>query len=121
MRSILLPLLCILTGCPIREARRDTAATPARVAGQPAFLQLEDTRDILASLQPPPRDSAPESDGAVLVPVFYATDRVQTGSTRPDGFYGAQRGALKLGVAKVTVPKRIRPAVLSATVGGYQV
>jgi len=39
-----------------------------------------------------------------VVPVFYATDRMATGSTEPAEMFGAARGPLSFGVVEVSIP-----------------
>lgn len=41
----------------------------------------------------------------VIVPVFYGTNRVRTGSADPNAFYGAMAAPLDLGVVTVSVPR----------------
>ena len=40
-----------------------------------------------------------------VIDVFYGTNRASTVSTRPSHFYGAEGGALSLGVCKVSIPR----------------
>jgi esterase/lipase superfamily enzyme len=57
----------------------------------------------------PPLDTVrgrPRGVDFVEVEVFYATDRLRTGSTEPVSFYGTGRGALEYGVASVSIPER---------------
>lgn len=49
-------------------------------------------------------DAAADSDH-VVVPVFYGTNRVRTGSDDPNAFYGATPAPLDLGVVTVSVPR----------------
>jgi esterase/lipase superfamily enzyme len=55
-----------------------------------------------------PKDEAPPLVGRrqrhVRVPVFYATDREDTGAERPGERFGGGRGELGLGVATVSIP-----------------
>ena len=40
----------------------------------------------------------------VFIPVHYATDREVTGSSKPNDFYGSDRGTLHYGLATVSIP-----------------
>lgn len=48
--------------------------------------------------------AAPNAD-SVIMQIFYATDRRATGKPQPVEFYGADRGALELGICDVSIPK----------------
>jgi esterase/lipase superfamily enzyme len=70
-----------------------------------------------AALRAPPEAPAGvrgDGRGHVEVEVFYATDRARTGSDYPAEMYGAGRGPLETGIARVTVPDRHRPGALEA-------
>lgn len=68
----------------------------------------DDTRSAQASTR------STGEGGYREVDVFYATDRAQTGKTRPSEFYGSGRGALELGVATVTIPETHTPGMVEA-------
>ena len=55
------------------------------------------------------RERKTAKNGFTQISVYYATDRARTGSTRPDTFYGGQRGKLEFGALDITVPKSHKP------------
>jgi esterase/lipase superfamily enzyme len=63
--------------------------------------------------QPPPGMDASDREAIGLtaakafieVPIFYATDRLRTGSEDPNKFYGYQWGELECGLCEVSIPK----------------
>lgn len=52
--------------------------------------------------------------GAALVPVYFATSRRSTASTRPEERYGPERGELSYGRADVSIPPGHRPGRLES-------
>ena len=54
----------------------------------------------------PPRMTAALPPGATytVVPVFYGTNRLPTGTSAPNEYYGNQRSDLRLGVCEVSIP-----------------
>lgn len=49
-----------------------------------------------------------------VVRVFYGTDRQKTGSSKPNDFYGGERGTFEIGTADVSIPKDHRIGALEA-------
>ncbi|MCB1335312.1 MAG: alpha/beta hydrolase, partial [Roseivivax sp.] len=76
------------------------------VAQQMADPAAADSYRAAAAAALAPVDSATRgtADGYRAVDVYYGTDRARSGRSGPDGFYGAGRGTLELGIATVTIP-----------------
>lgn len=70
-----------------------------------AVVGIEPPRGTPTGSPPSVTDSL-TSPGFVQVEVMYGTDRVATGSSGPEEFYGDDLGDLTLGSAIVTVPQR---------------
>jgi esterase/lipase superfamily enzyme len=67
------------------------------------------------SMQPPVIHTDIErAEGYAVVHVYYATDRAPTGETAPAKMYGARRGRLSLGIARVSIPREHRLGELEA-------
>ena len=82
------------------EARRLGADTSARCAqAGPRSRGIVITNEFAATTP----------DSFARVKVFYATDRLPTGSDRPNDFYGGGRGELGYGEVEVTVPRVHKP------------
>lgn len=60
--------------------------------------------------------SASSAGGAnhAVVEVFYATDRDRTGDSQPSRFYGGDRGELRYGICRVSIPREHRLGALEA-------
>ena len=110
---------------PETEARllvllRELDASPAeRARAQRGLAELfhavPDARrrlvEVLASLRPTVLKghvdyTAPTARPVrhIAVPVYFATDRAETGDARPERWFGADRGELKFGRAEVSIP-----------------
>lgn len=85
-----------------RTLANDAAARCARTS--PASRGIVVTNEFAAT--------TPNSFARVKV--FYATDRVPTGSDRPNDFYGGGRGELGFGELEVTVPRIHKPGEVEA-------
>lgn len=87
------------------EERRLAADSAARCAqAGPGSRGVEVTTEFATTT----------SDSFARVKVFYATDRVPTGSDRPNDFYGGGRGELGYGELEVTVPRVHKPGEVEA-------
>lgn len=62
------------------------------------------------------RTTSAEDTGAVavIVPVFYATDRLDTGTVNPEKMFGAGRASLSFGLAEVSIPPGHRTGELES-------
>ena len=108
-----LPALSMLwVACKRNERTGETASA----INEAAFIRAN-----LAGLHPPSELGYPIGDTArgpqapspyVVVTVYYGTSRAPSGRKDPDHYYGTARGALRVGLATITIPKRIRPGDL---------
>ena len=74
---------------------------------------VESTDEISQFTAPPKPPPKPGDPGFVRIPVYYATDRSQSGKDWPAQFYADVQGAqLEYGVAMVTVPRTVTPDAL---------
>ena len=73
-------------------------------------------RDAAQAALAAPADPVTRGDnpGFREVDVYYATDRARSGEDDPNTFYGADRGALELGIATVSIPETHTPGVVEA-------
>jgi len=74
-----------------------------QVEAELAVLQTRAQREGDEALTRDP-DAGADADH-VIVPVFYGTNRVRTGSADPNAFYGAVAAPLDIGVVTVSVPR----------------
>jgi esterase/lipase superfamily enzyme len=84
----------------IRELARELRTRGARKRGRsftPEAREAERvSRGTLALMEPE----------AVIVPVFYGTDRARTGRPEPARFFGGRRGELSFGSVEVSLPTK---------------
>jgi esterase/lipase superfamily enzyme len=81
------------------RALADNADGRCGVAG-PAESRGVVVNDEFASATP---------DSFARVKIYYATDRLPTGSDRPNEYFGSERGELQYGTVEVTVPRIHKP------------
>ena len=53
-----------------------------------------------------------DEDAFTRVKIYFATDRARTGSSRPNDFFGGDRGTLSYGSAEVSVPRSHKPGAV---------
>jgi esterase/lipase superfamily enzyme len=93
----MIPATCLPTPPQDGAAtRRPAFAALRRAAGLAALLLL-----AACAVTPAP---APVTEARV-VPVFYGTNRIDTGATKPENRYGDRAGPLGLGLAQVSIPE----------------
>lgn len=77
--------------------------------------RLRQSAENVPPSQDEPFETRSDDAGFVRVEVFYATDRAQTGKTRPVRFYGSDRAqALEYGQLEVTIPRVHVPGAVEA-------
>lgn len=87
----------------------------AQVSGDPVAAQsYADARTAVLAPPEPVTGQRGDGRGYSEVDIFYATDRAATGSAYPAEFYGAGRGPLETGIARVTVPDAHTPGQVEA-------
>jgi hypothetical protein len=68
--------------------------------------------EYIADLAPKLKGEMPalfvSRDRHVVVPVYYGTDRNMTGDSKPEGYYGTDRGNLTFGLTHVSIPDDYR-------------
>ncbi|MEX0852138.1 MAG: alpha/beta hydrolase [Bauldia sp.] len=86
-----------------RRLAEDSAAR-CRDGGGPASRGIVVTNEFA--------DANPDSFARVKV--FYATDRAATGSSRPEDYYGGDRGQVDYGTVEVSVPRIHKPGAVES-------
>ena len=97
-------------GDPPREARAPAAS---RQPAEPRFERREETAMDRAPAAANGAAAVATPDHAV-VEVFYATDRNRTGDSTPRRFYGGDRGELRYGMCRVSIPREHRMGALES-------
>ncbi|MFC4725360.1 alpha/beta hydrolase [Glycocaulis abyssi] len=88
------------------EAAASAAGETHDLPGAQAELAVLRARVAREDEEALTRDPAAGADADhVIVPVFYGTNRVRTGSEDPNAFYGVTPAMLDLGVVTVSVPR----------------
>lgn len=102
--------------------RREVTVTLGQAARFHLDLAPTATMALPPEPQQPPPHTFPEippdvdrsAENYAVVRVYYATNRAYTGETKPAKLYGAARGNLRFGIARVSIPREHKIGELEA-------